>query len=81
MINNDKSIEQNTSDHDSQKKTDDLNEALRLLETEYLRINETVRQRGNKWVLLSSAGKVLGTHDTKQEAKAQETAIQISKHS
>ena len=40
-----------------------------------------IKQRSNKWVLLSKDGKkVLGTHDTKQKAIKQEQAIQISKH-
>lgn len=33
----------------------------------------------NKWVLLSHEGKVLGTHKSKQKAKAQEFAINIAK--
>jgi len=38
-----------------------------------------VKIRG-KWLLKSSDGKrVLGTHDTKADAKAQETAINLSK--
>jgi hypothetical protein len=40
-----------------------------------------IEKRGNKWVLVSkTTGKVLGTHATRQEAVAQEKAIQISKH-
>jgi hypothetical protein len=39
-----------------------------------------IKKRGNNWVLLSSEGKVLGTHPSKQKALAQETAINISKH-
>lgn len=39
-----------------------------------------VKQRGDKWVLLTRDGKrVLGTHDTAQEAYAQEYAIEKSK--
>ena len=45
------------------------------------RIDETIRKVGNKWVLYTKNGKRrLGTHDTKKEAKAQETAINIAKH-
>lgn len=32
-----------------------------------------------KWALVSREGKVLGLHDTKHEAEAQERAIRISK--
>jgi len=35
------------------------------------RLNEYVKQRGNKWVVLSRKGKVLGTHDTKSDAMGQ----------
>lgn len=39
-----------------------------------------IKQRSNKWVLLSKDGKkVLGTHSTKDKAMKQEQAIQISK--
>ncbi len=35
-------------------------------------------RRGRKWVLLSEkTGKVLGKHDTREEAETQELAIQI----
>lgn len=40
-----------------------------------------IEKRGNKWVLLSADGEVLGTHDTREEAEAQERAIEASKHS
>lgn len=43
-------------------------------------INETIKRRGNKWVVLSKKGKLLGTHDTKKEAAKQLQAIEISKH-
>lgn len=40
----------------------------------------TIRRRGNKFVLLSkTGGRVLGTHTTRAEAEAQESAINISK--
>lgn len=38
----------------------------------------TVKQRGDKWVLLSKAGKVLGTHEKPEDAYRQEYAIQKS---
>jgi len=60
---------------------DPVSEGVHALELEYLRIVERIRRRGNKWVLLSKTGKVLGTHDTKQQARNQEIAVQISKHS
>lgn len=44
------------------------------------RLNEYVRQRGNKWVVLSKKGKVLGTHDTKSDAVNQLKAIEANKH-
>lgn len=44
------------------------------------RLNEYVRQRGNKWVVLSRKGKVLGTHDTKSDAVNQLKAIEANKH-
>jgi predicted metallo-beta-lactamase superfamily hydrolase len=42
------------------------------------KIHERVQRRGNKWVLLSKKGKVLGTHDTKKDALKQERAIWAS---
>lgn len=39
-----------------------------------------VRRRGNKWVVLSEAGKVLGTHDSKEDANRQLRAIEANKH-
>jgi hypothetical protein len=44
------------------------------------RLNEYVRERGNKWVVLSKKGKVLGTHDTKSDALNQLKAIEANKH-
>jgi uncharacterized protein len=42
---------------------------------------DTIEEREGKWVLISkSTGKVLGTHATKEEAEAQERAVQASKH-
>lgn len=41
-----------------------------------------IKQRGDKWVLLTKdSGEILGEHDTENEAKAQEQAIQVSKAS
>lgn len=40
----------------------------------------TIEQRGKKWVLLAKgSGEVLGEHETEEDAKAQERAIQASK--
>ena len=39
----------------------------------------TIRMRKGKFVLISSEGKTLGTHDTRAEAEAQEVAVNISK--
>lgn len=44
-------------------------------------LNEMIRKRGNKWVVLDKKGKkTLGTHPTKEKALAQLRAIEISKH-
>jgi len=40
---------------------------------------EYIRQRGSQWVVLSKAGKVLGTHPSKKAALAQLGAIEVSK--
>jgi phage-related protein (TIGR01555 family) len=40
---------------------------------------DKIEKRGNKFVLLSTKGKVLGTHDTEAEAAAQERVIEESK--
>ena len=43
-------------------------------------LNEVIKKEGNKWVLYSKDGsKVLGRHDTKEDAKKQEAAIKINK--
>lgn len=42
-------------------------------------IRETIRRCGSKWCLYSkSKGKLLGKHDTKEEAEDQEKAIHAS---
>lgn len=47
---------------------------------EMVEVVKVIRKEGSKWVLYDSSGKKkLGTHDTKAEAKAQETAIKLSK--
>jgi len=44
-------------------------------------IREFVEQRNGKWVVLDhTKKKVLGTHDTKDEADRQLAAIEINKH-
>jgi hypothetical protein len=49
---------------------------------EYIAINETIKKRGNNWVVLDKSGKkVLGTHPTHKKALKQLQAIEISKHS
>lgn len=40
----------------------------------------TIEKRGDAFVLLSHEGKVLGTHGTREEAEAQERAIEANKH-
>ena len=37
-----------------------------------------IEKRGSKWVVLSMAGEVLGTHDTEREAQAQLAQIELS---
>lgn len=45
-----------------------------------MRLSEIIRKSGSKWTLRTRGdGRTLGTHDTKQEAEDQETAINISK--
>ncbi len=40
-----------------------------------------IRHEGDKWVLYTQdEDKVLGRHDSKEDAEAQERAIQASKH-
>lgn len=42
---------------------------------------DVIKKRGGSWVLLSKkTGKVLGTHETKEQAEAQERAVQANKH-
>ncbi len=43
------------------------------------RATSVIRKRGKKWVLLSTRGRVLGTHTSHAKAEKQERAIQISK--
>ena len=38
-----------------------------------------IEKRGTKWVVLSMAGEVLGTHDTEREAQAQLAKIELEK--
>ena len=35
-------------------------------------------KRGDKWLLVSSTGKILGTHPSKDAAESQEAAIKLS---
>jgi hypothetical protein len=37
------------------------------------------QDKNKKWVVRSSSGKVLGRHDTKQSARAQQAAIEVNK--
>lgn len=39
----------------------------------------TVRKKGDKYQLVSSDGRVLGTHPTRSEAQKQEAAVNVSK--
>lgn len=56
--------------------TENMTKAQEILDL----IGETIHHEGDKWVVKSKDGKVLGTHDTEKEAKAQLAAIEISKH-
>lgn len=48
---------------------------------QFVEVNEMIRKRGNKWVVLDKKGKkVLGTHPTKEKALSQLRAIEINKH-
>jgi hypothetical protein len=42
-------------------------------------INEYIRHRDNKWVVVSKKGKTLGTHTTRQDALNQLRAIEANK--
>jgi hypothetical protein len=45
-------------------------------------LSETIKHEGGKWKVYSKDGsKLLGTHDTEEEAQKQLAAIEISKHS
>jgi HK97 family phage prohead protease len=42
-------------------------------------VSKKIEQRGDKWVVLSMDGEVLGEHDTEEDAKAQLAAIEANK--
>ena len=50
-----------------------LNEGIEML-------NEYIRKRGDKWVVISKKGKTLGTHDSHESALRQLRAIEAHKH-
>ena len=44
-------------------------------------MKEIIRKKGSKWEVRSEDGsKLLGTHDTKEDAEKQLKAIEIAKH-
>jgi hypothetical protein len=43
-------------------------------------VTKMIRRKGSKWCVYSEDGKLLGEHDTEQEAKAQLAAIERRKH-
>jgi phage-related protein (TIGR01555 family) len=43
-------------------------------------LEDSVEQRGSKWVVLSKDGRVLGEHDNREEALEQLRAIEAAKH-
>ena len=54
-----------------------MSKIKRLLE--HYAVNEIIRKRGDKWVVLTKDGsKVLGTHDSESAADKQLQAIHIS---
>lgn len=46
---------------------------------EHRETKDTIEKRGDKYVLLSASGEVLGEHDSEEEARAQERAIEAAK--
>ncbi len=46
---------------------------------DHLKTKDTIEKRGDKYVLISSSGEVLGEHDSEAEAQAQERAIEAAK--
>jgi hypothetical protein len=56
---------------------EDMDDGIYTLDWEP--ITFTIKEKDGKFLLLSSTGKVIGTHDTKEEAIAQEAAISIRK--
>jgi|2_EtaG_2_1085320.scaffolds.fasta_scaffold12258_3 hypothetical protein len=44
-----------------------------------MNINEDVVRRGDKWLVISKAGEVLGTHNTKESAREQLNTIELNK--
>jgi len=51
------------------------------MKLEDLLLREYVEERNGKWVVLNhTKTKVLGTHDTEEEANKQLAAIEINKH-
>ena len=62
-----------------QMKKSELRQLIKEVIKETL-LKEKIAKRGDKWVVLSSDDKTLGTHDTKEEATKQLQAIEISKH-
>jgi len=45
-----------------------------------VQVNDKIEEREGKWVVLSMEGKVLGTHETKEQAEEQLRAVEASKH-
>jgi len=58
-------------------KTSDIKRGVQIAIKKF--ISEKIEKRGNKYVVLSHAGKVLGTHDTHEEALKQLGAVEASK--
>lgn len=50
-----------------------------LLHSHKTKGSHMIKKKGSKYVVTSESGRVLGTHDTREAAQRQLTAIEISK--
>ena len=58
---------------------DSMEESSILESSSKSRFGKIIRHEGNKWILYSHKGKVLGRHDSKEDALSQERAIEAHK--
>lgn len=66
----------NKSFIDAQKK---LTDAAKIFRPSKSITEKIIRHEGDKWILYSHKGKVLGTHPSKEQAEAQEAAVEANK--